>query len=79
MLIITSRAATRVSRVQSQVWGRNSSVGSELGSLSSVMQSRDFFPLELAWVLTPFPKTLSDESMNGGLDAKDTGIDVLDR
>ena len=25
------------------------------------------FPLELSWVLTPFPQTLSDESINRGL------------
>ena len=53
--------------------GRISSVGSTLGSLSSVMQRRGvrsstehlvegIFPLELTCVLTPFPKTLSDES-----------------
>ena len=27
----------------------------------------DFFRLELTWVLTPFPKTLSDESVKRGL------------
>ena len=58
--------------------GRSSSVGSVLGSLPCVMQHRGFdpalsclvegiFPLELTWFLTPFPKTLSDESINGGL------------
>ena len=53
--------------------GGDSSVGSVLGSLSCLMQHHGFdparsspvkenFPLELAWVLTPFPRTLSDES-----------------
>ena len=48
-----------------------------LGSLCCMMQHREFgppwsllvegiFPLELAWVLTPFPKTLFDESVNRG-------------
>ena len=49
--------------------GRNSSAGSVLGSLSCLMQCRGFdthlgrifpvegiFPLELTWVLTPFPQ-----------------------
>ena len=62
-------------------WGRNSSVGSVLGSLSCLMQRHGFdppprrffflvegtFPLELTRVLTPFPQILSDESMNRGL------------
>ena len=58
--------------------GRNSSVGSELGSLFCVMQRRGFehsseppveviFPLELTWVLTLFPKTLSGQSINLGI------------
>ena len=56
--------------------GRNSSVGSVLGSLPCVMQHRGlepplnlrliFFPLELAWFLHS-PKPLSDESINRGL------------
>ena len=50
--------------------GRNSSVGSVLGTLSCVTQRRrldpalrrifpveGIFPLELTWILTPFPKT----------------------
>ena len=40
-------------------------MGSILLSLS--LWWRGFFPLELTWVLTPFPKTLSDESINRGL------------
>ena len=47
------------------------------------------FPLELTWVLTPVPRTLSDESINRGLvcahmhsiartDSKDREIHVLD-
>ena len=56
---------------------RNSSVGVVLGSLSCLMQRCGFnpplrrifpiqgiFPLEFTWVQTPFPKTLSDESIN---------------
>ena len=57
---------------------RNSSVGSVLGSLSCVMQRPefspplslhrgDFFPLKLTWFLTPFLRTLLDESINRGL------------
>ena len=58
---------------------KNSSVGSVLGSRSCVMQHcrfdlpsyeplvEEIFPLELTWVLTPFPKTLLDESINRGL------------
>ena len=60
------------------VKGPESSVGSVLDSLSYVMQHREFdpprslpavgiYPLKLTWVLTPFPKTLSDESINRGL------------
>ena len=58
------------------VWGRNSCVGSVgLAALrdaaSRVCPSSEppvdgVFPLEFTWVLTPFPKTLSDESMNRG-------------
>ena len=46
------------------------------------------FPLELTWVLSPFPRTLSDESINRGLvyahmhfiaqTQKDLEIHVLD-
>ena len=54
--------------------GWNSSVASVLGSLSCVMQLHGFnhplnlpvewtFPLKSTWVLTPFSKTLSYESM----------------
>ena len=34
---------------------------------SSERPIEGIFPLELAWVLTPFPKTLLDESINRGL------------
>ena len=59
---------------------RKSSGGNVLGLLSCIMQQRGFdpplplnplvegiFPLKLPWVLTPFPKTLSHESINRGL------------
>ena len=67
------------------------------GSRSCMMQQSGFnpagshpveeiFPLELAGVLTPFPGTLSDESVNRGpvcahmqsMDSKDPDIHVLD-
>ena len=59
-------------------WGRDSSAGSMLGSLSCMMQRRGFdpplelpaegiCPLEVTWVLTPFPKTLLDARKNRGL------------
>ena len=34
------------------------------GRPSSEPPVEEIFPLELTWVLTPFPKTLSDESIN---------------
>ena len=58
--------------------GWNSSVGSVLGVLSGMIQHCGFdplwglpvegiVPLELRWVLTPFPNiTLLDESINRG-------------
>ena len=43
--------------------GWDSSAGGKLGLLSCMMQplAEGIFPLELTWVLTPFPKTLSHE------------------
>ena len=57
--------------------GRNSSVGNMLGSLACVMQRPGFHParsrpvestflLEMTWVLTPFPTTLSDKNIHPG-------------
>ena len=34
---------------------------------SSEPPAEGIFPMELTWLLTPFPKTLSDESINWGL------------
>ena len=49
--------------------GRNSSVGTVLGSLSCVHPAwsppvGEIFPLGLTWILTPFPRTFSGEIIN---------------
>ena len=62
------RGACMAKTVMVDILCRNSSFGCVLGSLSCVMQCHGFdpplgrifpveriFPLELAWVLTPFP------------------------
>ena len=72
---LTTRPARRCMLEISYSGGWFSSVGGVLGSLSCVMKHPRFppsseplidrtLPLELTWVLTPFPKTLSDESIN---------------
>ena len=56
--------------------------------LGRIFPVEGIFPLELTWVLTPFPQTLSDESTNTrsslcihavhSTDSKDPDIHVLE-
>ena len=51
----------------SSVWARCLAQCSVVGSILPWSEVEGIFRLELTWVLTPFPKTLLDESINQGL------------
>ena len=67
-IVVVSVSVFRCLGITSDL-GRNSLVGDAASWVGPdpELPAEGIFPLEFTWVLTPFPKTLLDDSINQGL------------